>query len=250
MLRVALCDDEEEAREGYAALVASILDSRSIEYELSIFRNADELLFSLEGRKDPPDILLLDIMMPGMSGIEVGRKMRNHDFSGIIIFISRSADFTLPAFDVGAFNYVLKEDASGDNRLERILLSAVELEERKRRKYILLNGINEHRNVSIDSISYFEVRKHVVEIHYGAGETFSFVSTLGKLANTLAPFGFIQVHRSFVVNMDKVARYSSGTLLLDGGSEVPVGRKYAGALHATMAERASVSAGNSDVRAC
>lgn len=225
-MRVAICDDDAAMREHYAELIKLVAIRHGKAVEVDRFESGEQLLFSLADKKDPPDIAFLDIFMPGVDGIDLGTQMRKAGFIGSIIYLTRSKEHMLPAFDVGATNYVIKGDEYGSDRFERVFLKAVIQTEQRRRKYILLNGISEHRNIAIESIRYFEVNRHICIVHYGYDESFEFVSTLGKAESMLLPFGFVRVHKSFLVNCAAVKGYNFKRIVLEDGTEVPIGRKY------------------------
>lgn len=225
-MRVAICDDDAAMREHYAELIKLVAEGHGKTVEVEQFKTGEQLLFSLADKKTPPDIAFLDIFMPGVDGIDLGTQMRKSGFIGSIIYLTRSKDHMLPAFDVGATNYVIKGDEYGSDRFERVFLKAAAQAEQRKRKYILLNGISEHRNIAIESIRYFEVNRHICVVHYGYDESFEFVSTLGKAENMLLPYGFVRVHKSFLVNCAAVRGYNFKRIVLEDGTEVPIGRKY------------------------
>lgn len=242
-MKIAICDDNAQDREKYADYVSLIAKNAMMDCDVVTYSGAEKLLFSLRDRKDPPDIVLLDILMPTMDGISLGAKMRDGGYTGMIIYLSRSDEYMLPAFDVDAFNYVVKADGVIDERFEQVFLKAVEALRRRKRKCILINGISEHRNIQIDSIDYFEVEKHVIKVHYGNDEVFAFSSTLGRMEELLAPYGFARIHRSFLVRCAAVESFTRDEVVMSGGRTFPLGRKYLGAFREAMAVGADVSFG-------
>ena len=242
-VRVAFCDDEQSARLHYGALLDAVAERHSLEIVKRVYETGAQLLFDMADGHFMPDIVLLDIIMPTADGIEVACELRAKGYTGAIVFVTTTDRFVFDAFDVGAFNYVVKAAEDGETRFERVFLAAVDAMERRRRKYVLLNGISEHRNVAIDSIHYFESNKHVCSVHYGPGTTFEFISTLTRVENYLMPHGFARIHRSYLVNCEDVERYTLRSCMLRDGTELPVGRQHYPSFKETMELLASVRAG-------
>ncbi len=99
-MKIAVCDDEKETRNMFAVKLRKLFPDA----ELLLYRSGEELLLS----DAEPDILLLDIQMPGYNGMETARKLRSRNRKTIIIFVTAMADYVFEAFDVGAFHYLMK----------------------------------------------------------------------------------------------------------------------------------------------
>lgn len=224
---VAICDDNAAAREKYSYLVSKYAKDTKKNLIPVVYSTGTLLLFDLEESKREPDILLLDILMPDINGIEVAKKLRDRGFIGEIIFISRFSEYALEVFDVKAFNFLVKDDSL--NELERfadVFPRAVESMENKKKKYLLLTGMGEHRNIAIDSIRYFESNKHIITCHYGdKDEEFQFISSLGKVESKLMEYLFVRVQRSFIVNAAYVHSANVKRVIMNDGTEIPIGRK-------------------------
>lgn len=242
-MQIAICDDDRAILERCKKAVEDFLVKEKLKADISLFESGTQLLFSLAGRQAPPDIILLDIMMPKVDGVEVARQLRANGYVGAIVFLTRSTDHTFDAFDVGAFNYVVK--GTGDTkRLYQVLGSAIAAMERRKNDFILINGISEHRNIPIAAIRYFEINKHVCTVHYGASETFEFVSSLDRLENMTLMCGFVRIHRSYLVNCRYVKSYTFRRCILENGTELPVGRSRYADLRAAMEQQATMIAGS------
>lgn len=240
-MRVVICDDDAPMREYYTELIRLIAEQKELSVTIDEYEKAEQLLFALSDKQDPPDIAFLDVFMPGDNGISLGTQMRKAGFIGSIIYLTRSKDHMLPAFDVGASNYIIKGHEYEDNRFEKVFMQAAAQVKKKKEKYLLLNGISEHRNIAIESIYYFEVNKHVCIVHYGADEMFEFISSLGKIENTLLPYRFARVHKSFLVNCSEIKSYTFKEIVMNEGSQIPVGRKYSTEFRQLMDEYAEVN---------
>jgi len=233
-MRVAICDDNPEENVHYAAFTEAVGKERGLNLTITIYENATQLLFSLDDSATEPDIILLDVFMPKINGIDAGRAIRAKGFGGIIIYLTRSAEYAIPAYDVEAFSYVLKDEGETEERLSRVLENAIDRIQSRASKRILLNNISEHRNIPIDTITYFESDRHIIRVHYGADATFDFISSITKMENRLLPYGFIRIQRSYLVNRMAIERYNAKQVRLFDGTRLPIGRGHYPALCETM----------------
>lgn len=224
-MRVVLCDDNAKEREYFSKLVKDLATKNSIFIELDIFEDASELLFKLEDELEKIDIFLLDINMPKMNGMELASRLRSRGFSGELVFLTVSKEYILEAFDVRAFNYIVKGETSTE-KTKSILLDVLKLGKEKSEEYILFTGIGEYRNIAISSIKYFEVKGKIVTVYYGIDKSFEFISTIAKLENLLYAKNFIRIHRSFLVSSLAIANHSFKEVVLADGTCIPLGRKY------------------------
>ena len=99
-MQIAVCDDEKEIRDMFAEKIGQLYPKA----DLPLYQSGEELLLS----DNEPDILLLDIKMPGKNGMETARELRKKNKMTIIIFVTALDDFVFQAFDVGAFHYLVK----------------------------------------------------------------------------------------------------------------------------------------------
>lgn len=182
-------------------------------------------MFAFADAETAADILFLDVRMPEMDGIEAAKELRRRGYKKEIVFLTVSDQYTLSAFDVGAANYIVKDQTS-DERFEKVVFSVLSLARKKSAAYMLFSAGGENRNVPVDEIMYFELSERLVVAHYGK-ETFRFFSTLGKLENRLRKYGFIRIHRSFLVSKAYISSFSYKETLLRNGTKLPVSRgKY------------------------
>lgn len=227
-ISIAICDDEDDDRELYRSKIEKLAAKYGIALKLVCYKSGKEALFKMGMRDAPVDILYLAVMMPGENGIDVARELRNNGlekFQGDIIFMTHVSDYAIDAFDVRAFHYILKESIT-DDKFEKIFLSVVSHARATKRKHVVLRGSNEYKSVNVDSIDYFDISNKVVTVHYGNNEHFDFVSTMEKVIESLDQYGFVRVHRSFVVPVAKIGKLSYTSLKLKDNIELPVGRKY------------------------
>lgn len=217
MYKFAVCDDEQAD----AAYVEKLLDAwgraRGYEMETTVFPSAESFLFAYEEQKDF-DVLLLDIEMGEMSGIELAGRVRERDRSVQIVFITGYMEYIAQGYDVEALHYLLKPVTA--DKFAAVLDRAVR-HIGARERALLLQMAEETVRVPLCEIRWLEVRKNYVTVHGEAA--YSIKRTLRSIEEELDE-RFFRPHRSFVVNMEYVKRITKTEAVLKDGTGVPLTR--------------------------
>jgi len=226
-MRIIICDDSTNQSSKYEMLLKEIAKEENILLDISKTSSGDQLLFGLFENLPPPDIVLLDIHMPGTDGIVVADKLRRppYDFKGEIIFITVDASRVLEAFDVEAFHYIVKNVTPVD-KVVTIFKLAIKRAEIRKKEYIMLKGVGEYQNIEIDSIKYFKVFDHLIKVYYDEKQEFEFYSSMKKLEIALLSKGFLRSHRSCLVAVNKILKFNTINITLKTGEVLPMGRRY------------------------
>lgn len=226
MFRIALCDDDPGDLDYYEKKILKYAGERKPDTKILKYQTPAQLLFALSDVQDLADVIFLDIHMPELDGIALAEKIRDAGYRGEIVFLTVSEEDMLRAFDVRAFNYILKGKTS-EERFRRVLYSVMDASSKKQSASVMLSSGGESINLPISDIIYFEVSDHLIVAYFGK-ETFSFISTIGKLENRLRHYGFIRIHRSFLVSGSYIERFDRKQVVLKDGRRLPVSRnRYA-----------------------
>ena len=194
-MRAVVVDDEPLARDGMRILLAEHPD---VELVGEAGNGADAL--GLVDRLKP-DLLLIDVQMPQMSGLELAAHVAaTCPQPPAFIFVTAYDEFALGAFDVHALDYVLKP--IDEHRFAEAIRRARLLHHRVPGKLPIRDG-DAVTFVPIDDIDWVEAADYYVEIHVG-GKTFLHRETLQRLQTRLDPDRFLRIHRSRLVNRDRV----------------------------------------------
>jgi len=237
-LKVAICDDNATERAFFRDTCKTVKESRNVQIRLKEYETGDSLLFDME---DPRvmatvDIVLLDINMPGSSGIDVARALRRYGYQGAIIFVTVSGAHWRSAFEVKAFNYITK-DGDMQERFDKVFHDAIEESERRRGKTLLFSSVGETRQVDINAISHFEVDQHLLTVYYDDSEKFVFISSLAKVEELLfGNDGFVRTHRSYLVSVAHIAQLNGNNVVMSTGASVPISRRYMPVLRKAIAD--------------
>jgi two-component system, LytTR family, response regulator AlgR len=185
-----------------------------------------------------PDLLLLDIAMPGLDGMGVARALEGAARRPAIIFVTAFDQFAVAAFDVAAVDYLLKPVSA--ERLERAVVRVAEkiaepqaaprAAEPAYAEEFWVPWRSEMVRIAAADIDWIEAERDYMRLHIGA-RSFLLHQTISELERRLDPARFIRLHRSQIVRRDFIARLRHdglGTwfaMLADGG-ETRIGRSY------------------------
>ena len=218
-MRIGICDDEKNIRE----LISNKIKKEYPNSEIVFFKSGEELLLE---SKDI-DILLLDIQMPGRNGIEIARELRKKNKKTILIFVTAMKDYVFEAFDVNAFNYIVKP--FNDNRFMDVLNKAINEynslgETEQKTNYVIVSNRGMHTKVKIDEIIYAEVFNRKVVIHKIDEE----IEYYGKMSELEALVGesFFRSHRAYLINFKYVEKYDAKTIYMEKGKVLMAKKNY------------------------
>ena len=217
---LAVCDDREEDLNA----VSSLLDAWQAEHGAPLryrtFQSAVELLAC--ARRQRFTHYLLDVILPGVDGLEAAREIRTFDEAAEIVFLSTSPGFAYDSYGVKALNYLLKpvEQETLFSLLDQFCLR----EERNAEALTLRTGAAILR-IPYSHISYAEVIGKHVYFHLTDRTVREVTGALKdfEAALLLRP-EFMRVHRSYIVNMFQVEELSSAGLRTFQGASLPVSR--------------------------
>lgn len=215
--KVAICDDSEEYTRFLDGLVAQWARQTGLSVHTSLFPSAEAFLFQYEEERDF-DILLLDIEMGGMDGVELARRVRQRDDSVQIVFITGYADYISEGYEVSALHYLTKPVDVG--KLFQVLDRALGRLARNE-PALTLELPGETVRVPLGKIRYLDVLHNYVTIH--ADRDFTVKRSLGELEKGLDR-QFFRIGRSCILNLACVARVMRTTVELTDGTALPLPR--------------------------
>lgn len=216
MIKFAVCDDEPFMLKDIAACVSKYAEEKNLGYKIELFESSRAVLDSGQNF----DVLFLDVQMAEPNGMETARILRGRGFSGIIIFITVLEESVFDAFEVQAFDFLVKpvNDEKFRRTVERALVQMT-----GREQSLTVHKGNSCRIIPYSQIVYCEVMGRKVYIHCEGGEVVDYYDKLEELAVRMGSV-FFRCHRSYLVNLDHVRGNSQGIAELSGGERVPVSR--------------------------
>lgn len=217
-VRFAVCEDEKDAAEILNGYINTLCTALGEESETLFFKSGEELL---ENYPEKLDILLLDIKMGELDGIETAKKIREQKKDVCIIFITSMAQYAIEGYRVRAFSFLTKPVQYEDFRIE-VTAAIKKLKEAGGKELMIREGQKVYR-VRTVSIYYIEVQNHKVIMHL-KDRRLSFSGNLSSLEEELKGWGFGRCHVSFLVSYKYVASLSAESLTLQNGEQIPVSR--------------------------
>ncbi len=217
-LNIAICDDEQNQIKYVKDIASEWAEVKKHISVFSEFPSAEAFLFDYAENQNY-DILLLDIEMAKMNGIDLAKKVREENNRVQIVFITGYPDFMSEGFEVAALHYLMKPVKK--EKLFSVLDKAV-VNIAKSPRFLLLPMGKETLRVYAEDIRYAESDGHYVLLHAGK-ETHRLRMTIPEIEKELGE-GFFRTGRSFVVGLKYVARITKASVYLEDGTELPLGK--------------------------
>jgi DNA-binding LytR/AlgR family response regulator len=218
MLSIAVCDDEVIECCNMAKRIKEIMEEIKMPCIIRQFQSGGELLQTLESF----DVVFLDIIMRELDGMKTAQIFRERASDKILIFVSSSREYVFEAYDVEAFQYLLKP--VDDRKLKSVLQKAVLKTESRLQEFIIVSRERQKKKLFLDDIYYFEIKGRMVDAH-GPEGIFTYYEQMGKLENKLQDKGFFRCHKSYLVNLKYVDRYNRQEVILENGEKVVIAKR-------------------------
>lgn len=220
MLKIAVCDDDNGELSHVTALLQQYQARNRLAVRIDAFLSAMELMDAL--RTTNYQLLLLDILMPGFTGIQAAREIRTFDSETKIVFLTSSPEFAVESYGVDAFYYLLKPIREDDlfPVLDRLLQQF-----RRAEDTLLLTMPSGVLRLPYSRIEVLEVNSKRLLFYLNDGSVREIPGTLTQYEpQLLARREFVKVHRSYLVNMDDIQHLKGTELITYSGVRVPISR--------------------------
>lgn len=217
MLHIAICDDDLILSK---TLYQFIFETyRDIDLFIDQYHSGEELLNKIVSANKSYDLLLLDIEMEKLNGIDVAKKMKKLSPKTYIVFITSHDEFATVGYEVSAFRYLVKPIKKAK------LIEAIEAikTELLSQKSITVHNRDGEYVIPISNILYFEAQNQDILI-YTSEQQLLHRGNLNDYEQQLSKDEFYRVHRSYLVNMRFVKSYTKMDVTLSGGVILPLSR--------------------------
>lgn len=216
-MKIYICDNEPKILSDISSKVKLSLP----EADILPFGDGRTLLEAIS--ENSCDILLLDIDMPEISGLDIAAKLSLTPEKPLLVFVTSHDELVYDSFQFHPFGFVRK--VYMERELPRILADCVaELSSRER--HFCFHTASADAKLGLDEILYFESDGNYLKLFTRDGE-YRFRDTMSAVENTLSDSGFVRIHKGFLVNQSAVKILLSDEAVLINGARIPIGRSYA-----------------------
>ena len=218
-MKVAIVDDELEMRQIMTDYVNRFGKEAGIELETVTFESGEKFL---RDYKMIYDIIIFDIDMPGINGIDTARKLRETDTNVTIIFVTNIAQYAINGYEVDAVDYILKPVSYYDfsMKFHRTVAKAAQ----KKEHIIKVETAEGTRKLRLPALVYVEVLSHYLYFHTTKRDYRS-RGNISDVEKELEKYNFVRIHRSYIVNLKYVNKVLSKEVTV-GDKVLPVSRNY------------------------
>jgi len=223
VLHIAVCDDDKTAVENHKKIAEGCLKQCGSVGKIETYLTSDNLLCDITEDNFFFDLILLDIEMPGSTGMEIAENIKSYLPNVKIIFITSHIEYAIDAFELSVFRYVPKDDM--DKRLPAAIQDALKLIELEDGKSYTIRT-----NSRLEKIPYREI--YYIE-RDGKNASIAAVNGISKVRKSLQQVyseleaeEFIFIDRGCIVNMIYIMQIKDGTAVLKNGETLPISRSH------------------------
>ena len=221
MIKIAFCDDDMEVLHQMNELLDRYRVERNEDITYVAFQSPFELLTEIE-KGIRPDILFLDVVMPGQNGMDVAKEIRQYDTNMKIIFLTSSKEFAFDSYEVKALQYLLKPVSP--NQLWSIMNDFMVLIKNQKEIFVARTS-DGFCKIALEDTNYLEAQNKSVLVfpHNGTSieirELFSRCEEIFTLEQ-----GFFRCHRSYIINLNFVNQFTKNSVTMTNGVTLPISR--------------------------
>ena len=221
MFRLALCEDERIFSDAQIETCHAILEKLAIEGQISDFTNSADFIEAFITKGQRFDMILLDIVMDGINGIELAQRIRQVDGDVAIVFITSYSKYAITGYGVNALHYLLKPVNA---QLLENLIWSIYIKEFLDEVLTIKSG-EHYIRIPIKDIVCMEITGRRVEVSLMDRKVY-YQGKLTEILDELPNGIFIQCHQAFAVNIRNVRELTRRNAIAVNGQEIPVSRTF------------------------
>lgn len=217
-LKVAVCDDEWESVQQIQTYLLQIQKECNITFRLFFFSSGEELM---DGMPRDIHVLLLDIQMRELNGMDVAKRLRMEGLDFYLFFITGKVEYALAGYEVHAYAFLRKPVEY--LHLKRYLLEVAEKYEQRKAPVLHLKRAGEEELIDCSQVLYVEVFSHDTFFVFATHRRQSSVP-LAELETRLKGHGFFRCHKSYLVNLGKISQVLGDSLVMVNQERIPLSK--------------------------
>lgn len=224
MLKIAICDDEQQMVDSHKAVVESCLRECNEMGEIVTYTVPDNLLCDISDDNFYYDLILLDIEMPGFSGMDVAGKVKPFLPNVKIIFITSHIEYAIDAFELSIFRYVPKDKR--EIKLPQAVTDAIRLLTLEGGKVYTIQTNSRMEKIPYKEIVSIQREGKNAEIYDEKGNVTKVRKSLQAVFDELDSEEFIFTDRGCIVNIIHVMQVKDGEAVMKNGEHLPISRSH------------------------
>lgn len=224
MIKIAICDDDEKELNITKSMCNTYVATHpEFNIKISTFLSSGELMSHIE-QPEKYDILLLDIYMPGMTGTELAKVLREKNDNCQIVFLTTSLTHAIEAFSLHAAHYLVKPFTK--EQFDIGLSKAIAALEKSTKAQITLRTSGGLRKIYFTDILYAETQRHIQNIHLVDGKCLQVRITSNELYELfLQDSRFYKCGSTYILNLGKIEEVTIKAIMLENGEQIPTQRR-------------------------
>ena len=216
-MRIAIVEDDADVQQQLTANIGKFYEEDPARFKLSVFSDGDEIL---EDFRADYDLILLDIQMKHLNGLETAEKIRRLDRDVYLVFVTNLANYAIKGYSVQAFDFILKP--VNFMMLKQLLQRVDKLVSARQQRYVTLPTDLGLTRIDVNHIYYVETEAHFLIIKTDQGE-YRMRDTMKNMEAALEKYGFFRCNNCYLVNLKHVERVD-GSILFINGEELAISR--------------------------
>lgn len=223
VIKIAICDDEEKAVALHEKIVKDCLQACGIGNEITTYSQSSNLLYDIIDDGFFFDLILLDIEMPGISGMEVPQQIKGFLPNVKVIFVTSHTEYAIDAFELSIFRYVPKNNLEA--KLTAAVTDAAKLIELEAGQEYTIRTANRMEKIPYKDIFYIQRDGKNASIVSSTGNS-KVRKSLQRVYEELNTPEFIFIDRGYIVNIIQIMKISDGMAVLKNGDQIPISRSH------------------------
>lgn len=223
MIKIAICDDEEKSIALHEKIVKDCLQAQGIGCEITTYTQSRNLLYDITDDGFFYDLILLDIEMPGISGMEIPPQVKRFLPNVRIIFVTSHTEYAIDAFELSIFRYVPKNNL--EMKLTAAVIDAAKLIELEAGQEYTIQTASRMEKIPYKNIFYIRRDGKNSSIVSSTG-TSKVRKSLQQVFDELNTPEFIFIDRGCIVNIIQIMKISDGIAILKSGEQLPISRSH------------------------
>ena len=209
-MRIAIVEDDPAVQKQLQQYIRRYYGNDADRHPVSVFSDGDEIL---EDYRADWDLILLDIQMQFLDGLETARRLRKLDANVYLIFVTNLANYAIRGYSVNALDFVLKP--VNYHMLSALLHRVEGLLASRQKAYLALPTDGGMIRVDVQEIRYVETQKHTSIVHTDRGD-FSLRESMKNMEESLGKYAFFRCNNCYLVNLDRVEQVRGGEAMIAG----------------------------------